>query len=143
VAVLVDVVELAEKRERFVPTHVRLERADHVFRARRDSLYFSREFGFLFGRSLETREIEAAPVSNQIAVGVDQLVDEVIEGAPQVVNRLSDDHSNHGGDLLANLEPKDIRLRVLIAHDTIRVGFAKGLDSPFEVRDVLFGPFDF
>jgi hypothetical protein len=34
-------------------------------------------------------------------------------------------------------------LRVLLSDNVIRTGFEKGVDSPFEIVDVVFGPFDF
>ena len=142
-AVLVGVVQFMEFPESIIPTLVRLESADEVFRRRAHSLYFSLNRGFVLGGSLVDRKLGL--VVRGSAGGLHQLPSKVTETAAQLVDGLSRDDGEFQGWLTR--APRYIesvsRLRVVLGKDTIRVGAAEGADPGVELIDVVFGPFDF
>jgi hypothetical protein len=142
-AVLVDIVKFVECPKIVAPTLVRLERVNKPYRSGIHSLYLSRRFGFVLGRSLADGKI--GPVARGIPVCLNQLPSQVVERTAQLVDGFPDDQGEVFGWLRPNLDPKDALagLRVLVAQHAIWVSFAEGQNPSFKITDVVFGPFDF
>jgi hypothetical protein len=136
-------VELMECPKSIVPSLVRLGSLNEIYRSRTHSLYLGRRFGFVFGRSITDRE--ASLLGRCASICFDQLPSQVVERCPQIVNCITNDESEIVGSISTNLDPKDFvsRVRIVLDERSIRVTVPKDLHSPFEIVDVLFGPFDF
>lgn len=145
-AMLVNVVHVAEAPGQFVPSLVRLYRFDDALRGRGDARYFSLRSGVVVSLGL-LAEWEAGVLPGVAAIGFDQLPSQVVKGGPQVVGGVSNDQRNDGRDLGSELNPMDYipRLRITLGDKTIagRVVPNDGQDFPFQITDVLFGPFNF
>jgi hypothetical protein len=142
-AVFVDIVKVVELPEVVIPTLVWLDGIDETYDVRAHSLYFSRRFGFVFGRSFT--DGKAGGFSGTLPIGLNQLPGQMVEAAPQLVDGLTGNQGKFSRRLGANLNPKNSLsgLRICLAEESIWVGFAKGLQPTFKITDVMFGPFDF
>jgi len=156
-AVLVDVVQLVEPPERFIPSLVRLGTVDSISRHVRHALYFSltRVGGFVFfgGFDIKDRKVDVPLVAfgerstlivNE-AANSDKLIGEMIESGPHVEKNIAGDSSDGVGDRLEFgkiINAMRAGLRLYLAADYIGGGRKIGLDCGIEILDVLFGPFD-
>jgi hypothetical protein len=103
---------------------------------------FSPVSSFIDGRGVIDREHRGRVRLS--TTSFDKLPGKVIQGTSQVVGRVPDDHGQVGRQVRATNEVVALScLRIVIAPELIRLGFAEGLDQPFEVTDVLVGPFNF
>lgn len=140
-AMFVDTVKIMDRPEIVVASLVRLEGVDDCFRTRVNSLYFSRCMGFVFGRTL--KEGKACLGARCLSMCFDKLPHQVIERAAQVVDCISDNKGNDGGDW-REVDPMAFAasLRISLDSDLVQVS-ATSLKCDFELTDVIFGPFDF
>jgi hypothetical protein len=143
-AVFVDVVRVVEAPEKVIPTLIRFDRVDPFFRVFPHSLYFSSFSSFIFVGTDENGETSIPARLRAGTPYLDKLMGKMIEGTPKVL----DDVPSHSEELeTGNRQASEIldglsRLRVFLGSDYVRVGFAEEFRLPFEVREVLFGPFD-
>jgi hypothetical protein len=155
--VLVDVVQLVEPPERFVPSLVRLGTVDSISRHLRHALYFSltRVGGFVFfgGFDIKDRKVNVplVPLREPSALIVnkapdsDKLIGKMIESGANVEKDFAGDSSNRVGDRFdfgKVIDAVRAGLRLYLAADYIGGGRKIGLDFGIEIVDVLFGPFD-
>jgi len=141
---LVNNVEMMDQPEIVVSSLIRVQSVDHAFRDRADSLYLSQKVGFIFGRSVKNRELNP---SRDVAVRLNELPNEMVEGAPQIVDSIPDDAGEIIGDspVAINSDLLDFvsGLRIILADDEVGVGLAEGVNAGFKITDVILGPFDF
>lgn len=142
-SVLVEVINIVKHPEYLESRLVRLFRPNEVYSRRAHALYFSRERGFISGWRLIEWEVGFSVGGS--AVCLDQLPCEIVKSAAQVVCDLASDNGDCGRQRGADANPECplLRLRVIITPECVWVGVPKGYDFPFEIVDVVFGPFDF
>lgn len=139
-SVLIRNVETVQTPEGVVPSLVRLQRGDHVFRGVADALCYSRRFGFVILPGPPNRERRF--VGGVVAVGEHELVDEKIEAGPQVVDGVADNRAPTGRRLFADLHAPDLvaRVRLVLCEDTVWIGPEECPDLGIKLVDVLLGP---
>lgn len=155
-SVLIDVVKLAEFPERVVPSLVRFGLVDSIYGRLRHALYFSSTRGFVFRGAVGIDNGETDALA--LAVGersgkidlpnVHKMPSEVVEGASDVLNGVASDQCNFdghdsGASEVIHRGQHIGKLRIWLGADFIRLGVQEGLDFPLQIKDVLFGPFDF
>jgi len=146
-AVLVDIVKSVEGPKVIsIPTFVWFERANRIDSVLPHALYFSNKAGFkLFGA---TRDGEACivPVAFK-PPGADQvqLLSEVIERTSEVMEDVTGDSRDIGGDGGDALDVINqlSRLRIALSSDFVGFGIEKDAECRLKVSDVFFGPFNF
>jgi hypothetical protein len=146
VAVLVDNVKVVNQPQKIVPpvsSLVRFGFPNEFYGTRRESLYYSRHLGFVFGSRFTDRKLMLS--SRLAAAGLNELPDQMIQGGSQVVYGVADDTGEIVGDFGSDFNPKDLlsRLYILFEDDSMSVGLAKGRELLFKLSDMVFGPFDF
>lgn len=141
--VLVVRVESVQTPEGVVPSLVRLGCSDCCLGLGADSLCASKSSGLKLLRASRNREHRL--VGGLAAVREYELPYEVVERASQVVDGIPCDESPPRVRLFADSHaPEEIaRVRVFLSDDHIGVTLDEGGDMRVEIRDVLFGPFDF
>jgi hypothetical protein len=89
-AVLVDVIKFVDSPERVIAAFVRFEPIDSFYSLGSHSLYFSSLVGFIFGESLRNRKFDLSKllVGNVGTAGQSELVCEVIQSCPEIVNNI-------------------------------------------------------
>lgn len=145
--VLVGIVQLVEHPELVtLPSLVRFQGQDVVYGVRGQSLYFSSQRGFVFLRGVMRPDEERDfPVGSATRV-VDQveLLDQVVESGPEVLDGIPSDNADVGWKL-GELEDA-IRwasgLRVNLGANFVQVAVENGVDDLCELSDVMFGSFD-
>lgn len=146
-AMLVDIVKLVQMPERVIPSLVRLASVDSFYRSLRHSLYFSGRFGFVFRGVVGDREAgRPENLFTGSSVDLREVVGEVIQRGPEIEQSVSSDGRNLSGRIFSLNEIIDLCARnmvVWLEADSIRISLKKCADFPFEITDVLFGPFDF
>lgn len=148
-SVLIDAVEFVDMPERTIASDVRLYTADEFLRFGMDLLYFSLANGrcILLGTLLQIiltdREVRILPGGS--AISLDKLPSQMIKGASQVVDSISDDCANLVGNRLdaVDIEGYVRNLRYVLGPQSIGFRIAEGSDSNIQIADVLFGPFNF
>jgi hypothetical protein len=122
---------------------VRLEFADSLYSLIPKSLYFSERFGFVFRGVFGNRE--EGLVQFESGVPTEQQIGHVIQCGSQVLYDITYDCGNRIRQLLEIYE--DIHgpsaLRITIGSDFISGRLEICGDLDIEIRDVLFGPFNF
>lgn len=141
--VLVSNIEVMNYPERFVPSLVRFGCANCVYSGFRHAAYFSRVHSFVFRGVVE--DWKTSPSRGGAAVNENELVCQMIQGAPEVMNNVPSDKANGGrrvlqiGDIKSvvsgtwiGLTSNGVRVRIV---DEATAGRA-------QLVDVLYGPFD-
>lgn len=109
------------------------------------ALYFSVKKGFVFLSVIRDGEVEILVRSRRAKSNEAQLIGQVIESAPEVLDCVPRDGNNDSGNwcdtgyLIAQFS----KLRIFLFDDAIGMSAEEGVDLPFEIDDVLFGPFNF
>jgi hypothetical protein len=147
--VLVRDVEIVDGPQRLmVPSLVRLERKQEVDKRLRGSLYLSGSQGvpLLFGGDARFAPDRERGVGGHLAPATaDGSAGEMVEGRAKVVNRVPRDEGDGCRDRRVDLDNALVALRVLrvvLLDECIWVGGIEGDELPFEIIDVLLGPFD-
>ena len=145
-AVLVENVKVVNQPQVIVPptpSLVRFGFPNEFYGTRRESLYYSRELGFVFGSRFADRKLVLSAGIRLTDHG--ELPDQVVQGRPEVVYGIADDTGEVMRDFGPDFDPKDLlsRLRILLEASSITVGFTKGRELLFKLSDVVVGPFDF
>lgn len=145
--VLIDVVETVQLVEGItLPSSVWFGSADSVYGILPHSLYFSRESGFVFSGVLEDWEIHMGERTRSVRPHVHQQVGQVIKSAPKIMNRIADDKGEVEGKILSNGEIVAALsgLRIVLEPSRICAFFMDECgERRIQIKDVLFGPFDF
>jgi hypothetical protein len=146
-SVLVDVVELVEQPKFLsLPTFVWFDVVDRFDRVLPRALYFSTSTGLVFRGIRGDREVSSLPrVGGDPSSDLDEIVRQVIEGTSEVLDGISSDGcdlSRNGIDSRGIIEALS-RWRIRLYPMSIRLGLKEGFDSPLQIIDVLFGPFEF
>jgi hypothetical protein len=128
-----------------LPSIVWFGTIDRVYSVLPQALYFSRSAGFELRGATVGREINVAIANGSGIVDKPQLLSQVVQGAPEILQNISGDCSN---GIRYFFDSKKIidqatRLRVALGPDFIRVGVEEDPDLSLEIDDVLFGPFNF
>lgn len=148
VAVLGEVVQFVEHPELVsFPSLVRFERIKGSNDACIDSLYFSLTIGFVLCESFgvfRDREVDVPTIHSRIALE-EQSVSQVIENGNHIANRIPGDLRDVIGNAIdmANVIDQFSRVRIALDSDFVWAGIKEGADCLIQIRDVLFGPFDF
>lgn len=142
-SVFVNIVQSAELPEKVIPTLVRLERVDSINALGTEFLYFSTTLRrHVVIKTLPKREMNIL-LGSAGRIGSHQSECEIVKSASQIVENVSDDCGNSARNLRDELNVDDlISVRILLSSEEITV-FREGIQSNFEITDVLFGPFDF
>lgn len=142
---LVDIVQIVEGPEYLVPSLIRIGSADDICGLRVDSLYFSARLGFVLLQTWKDRESRLMLPLRLIPGGENQLMNEVVEGASQVVDRVSGDQGQFFRDRRTLLQKANshVLFDIILWADRVSIGIEERGVFPCEIRDVLFGPFDF
>jgi hypothetical protein len=79
------------------------------------------------------------------AVGEDNLAQQDVESASQVVNCVPDDEAKTVRDRLADADAADVlsAIRIEFTSDEVRIALAKSFDFEPQILDMLIGPFNF
>lgn len=141
--VLVVRVETVQTPEGVVPSLVRLGRLNSCLGLGTDSLYASRQSGLKRLRASGDREHRL--VGGLPPVREYELPDKMVEGRSEVVDGVSGEEAPSWVRLFTNsYAPDEIaRIRIFLSDNQIGVAVIESGDARFEIRDVLFGPFDF
>ena len=153
-AVFVDIVKSINEPERVIPTFVWLDFVDSLYGRLRHSLYFSHLSGFVFFGAIKDRERDVSErivrplgVSDPIGANKDKLVSQVVQGASEAVNDVSEtqrDIKMRRGDL-RNIIMQLSGLRIALGSEFVGVGFERGPTDGerLQLVDVLIGPCNF
>ncbi|HKG62375.1 MAG TPA: hypothetical protein VKB05_21620 [Pyrinomonadaceae bacterium] len=151
-AVLVDVVKLTESPEKIVPSLVRFGIIDSIYSRLRHALYFSFARGFVLCGAVRVdygkTDLLLLPAAKGNALlgasDLHQMPSEMVKGASQVLDSLP---GNQGDSGCHGLNTGDImlrecvgKLRIWLDTNFIRITIQEGLDSYFQILDVLVGP---
>ncbi len=139
-SVLVNIVQFMDTPERIIPAFVWFEPIDSFYRLWPDTLYFSSLLSFVSVGILRDRKLYST--GGRFAVPNNrQLICEVVESTPQTMDDIPRCGENFKG---INRETLHVRgLRVILSNTHIQVFVPAREDYPFEVTEVLFGPFNF
>jgi hypothetical protein len=145
--VLLNAVKCLNTPEQVIASLVWFERVDRFERIVRRSLHLSALKGFVvLGSAVSNWKVDGPRLWRIVPrVGADQLIGEMVEAAHQI---LDDVPGNQGETIGGGLDRADVinqlaRLRITLGPNFIRVGIQESPDLSLQVRDVLFGPFDF
>jgi hypothetical protein len=144
-AVFVDVIQLVEMPKRVVPTSVWFESIDTFNRIWPRTLYFSSELGrHVFRGAVCDGEPDVAARSLRGDALSNQLVNQVIESGPKVLEYIASNDGDGRRDLLNSRNVIDMlsRLRIYLLSNSIGLESVKAVEREIEIADVLFGPFD-
>ncbi len=74
-----------------------------------------------------------------------QMVGQMVEGTPEIMNRISDNERERVGNISSTTEIVDAfsRLQIVLMEKGIGVFGQKGIPLGLHITDVLFGPFNF
>src|ERR1044072_86982 len=136
-------VECVQPVEFVCPSTVRLGRVDIVLGSIRHSLYLSSLFGFVTLGGCKNR---IASAHRGFAPGdQNELIGEMIQCAPQIVNSISGNQGEFDGRDANIIDLKNIifHLRVMRTVNEIRLGIEEPITGNFKVTEMLFGPFNF
>lgn len=141
-SVFVNLVKLVDSPESvagvFVPTLVWLGTVNEVYGLLPHALYFSDVFGFVF-RGTFTDRVACNTFDRSVTRGLYEPPRQIVKGTPQTMEGIARDDSNFRGNLRNTLSG----LWVVLAPNSILVGFKERLTSEPKILDVLFGPFNF
>jgi len=124
-------------------TSVWFDSVDGIYGGLPHSLYLSRAFDFVYRRGLVNGKVYTAKRAGDSSADSYQVMGEMVQGTPQIVDSISNNKRNDRGDVFSHrqivsaLSP----LNIIIISDVISVVFEKHLPLGFEITDVLFGPF--
>jgi len=127
-----------------VPSVVRLQFLDQSKNVSiLNSLYFSVvkfDFRFLFGLSLENRELDKPGRGSRSAVG--EMPNDMIQTGPQMMDNLSGENSEtQRNNLIAVIISRFLEsLVVRVGDDWVLPVLDKEIDLGLQIRDVLIGP---
>lgn len=146
-AVLVGIVQLVEHPELVaLPSLVRFQCQDVVYGARRQSLYYSSQRGFIFLRGVACPDEKRDSSINSGTGVADQveLLNEVVERCPEILDGITSDNGDVGWKLgeLEDAVRWASGLRINLGAKSVQVAVENGRDDLCELRDVMFGPFD-
>lgn len=144
-AVFVDVVKFVETPERIIPTLVWFNRVDSFNRIWPHALYFSSSVGFVLRGVVGVRNRETGLPIGRSAADENELISQVVKGAPDIMECVSSDNRQSHGDFTHADKIIDQLscLRVALGSDYVWVGHKERPDFCLKITDVLFGPFDF
>jgi hypothetical protein len=141
---LIDQVKSVETPKCVIPTLVWFDSVDLVYGVLPHAPYLSKLSGFVFRGGVEDRKVHVSEGAGPSGSYLDELIGQVIEGAPEVLQDVASD----GGDINVNVLDTDqvvdglSRLRIALGSDYVGVGVEKGFEGNIQLLDVLFGPFD-
>lgn len=146
-AVFVGIVQFIEDPESVsLPTLVRFERQEVFDGTGGQSLYFSLQRGFVLRSSVLSTNKEGditvgcrPGVINQVEV-----LNQVVERGTQVLDNITGDDTEERVNLwdLGKAIDWASGLRIALDRESIQIGIEQCMDALFELREVMFGPFD-
>jgi hypothetical protein len=142
----VGIVKFIEAPEFLSPAAVWVERADSVFSFLGHSLYFSFKYGFVLCGSLGNGK-PSNTVSGLVPVGQDKVPSKMIEGSSEILQDVPNNSREVIGErrAFAKLKNQISSFRLVLSENWIWCGAPseEEMDTPIELSDVMFGPFDF
>lgn len=144
--VLLYVVQSVQCPDRVIPSFVWFESVDCFERLLPYTLYLSALFGFVFLGTVGDREVDPVGVRRAVPrVATNDLVGEMVESAHKVFNSVSSEQGQAVGRRFDARYVIDqlARIRIVLDSDFVGIRLKESSDLAIEVRDVLFGPFDF
>jgi hypothetical protein len=145
-AMLISTVQAIEDGQlRTLSSVVWFDTVDRVYSVLPQALYFSRSAGFVQRGAAVGGKIEVSGRSIGSTVNQEQLVDQVVEGAPQVLDHISDDGAEVERDWSGFRQIKAwlANMRIALGRDFVGMRCGKDPDLGIDLSDVLAGPFDF
>lgn len=144
--VFVEVVDLGDGKEHVVQSIVRLHKLDKSLGFRSDASYF-----FCSLTRLKMLSVLADWQSSRsvwpAAASLNKLPYQMIQSGPEVVGDISSDQLDGNRDRPVVFDPIDyvscFRIRITRKQLSTRVVLDERRHFPFEIHDVLVGPFDF
>jgi hypothetical protein len=136
------VVKVVEKSERIIPATVRLEMVNDYYRARVHELYFSATLGiFVPGHILGKRKgaLLQNILSNGRAVGINELVAQVIQGTPEIPNNVPGGSERIHRDIVGIRHTVERGLSMLVGSNSVTV---MSVEKSLHIDEVLLGPFN-
>lgn len=139
--------KVAVREDAIRRTFVWFDRADYVYNILPKARYLSDSNGFVF-RGRETNgESEVLRGDSSLVLGSENLVDRVIQSAPEVLGYVTNNcrdnkrHLPNVADVIDDLS----RIRIALSPDRVSVGLArtKSENLSLHITEVLFGPFNF
>ena len=145
-AVFVDVVQLVEIPEQVISSFLWFDRVDSMYSVLPHTLYFSSELGrHVFRGTVADRK--GSLYRGSSATSKDKLISQMVEGTPQVLQSITSDSRQFQWNIsdASDVIDKLFRLRIGLGSDFIWRGWPgqKGSDRGIQIKEVLFGPFDF
>jgi hypothetical protein len=125
-----------------LPSLVRFGIPNLIFSTLRHAVYLSSAHGYTVRGVSEDWEL-SEPIRRP-ATRDDKLIGEMIESAPQVVQSVANDKRDVSADRfdLQCLKSVLSRLRIVIGRGFVKIACTEFVPSDFQIREVLFGPFD-
>src|SRR5437899_1461429 len=115
-----------------------IEYVDDIFAG---ALYLSLNRGFISIPVLSVREVD---VFSRLPVEPNEITRQEIQGGPQIVNSVSENHRETLGNALAHngLQEALAGLRIVLDNRRIWISCGEVPNPSIEIIDVLIGPFD-
>jgi hypothetical protein len=128
-----------------LPTLVWFERAENIYGILPHSLYFSANEALVFGGVGCDKEAGVVPVFSTARANEVELLGQMIEGRPEILDGVAQDHGNFSRDGIDFGHVVDWLACLRIALDAHSVGICstEGAERVVQVSDVLMGSFDF
>ena len=143
-SMLVPIVKFPKFPEQIVSTLVWFDRIDALYSLLPHSLYFSSKLGRHVFRG-RIRDGEGCNSGWGLPVRQDELVSEVVESTPQVLENIASDRENPRRNIadLGHIKRALSRLNIILEPNFIGVGFEESIEDDVQIVEVLFGPFGF
>jgi len=145
-AVLIDVVQAIENPDLVaLPSFVRLDTEQRINSILPHALYWSTKSGFIFFGAIPNDESNIFIGSGNTTVNEQQLISQMIQCAPQVLNHISSDGGDderdmlHARQIMAHLSG----LNIILGNNVIRIAAKECNKFDLKIDDVFFGPFNF
>lgn len=139
--VLIVNIEFVDHPERRVTRLVRLERADYL-----DDLWAGLVYTSIIDRRLKVLPFddrELGLLRDRALLQADGIANHMVEGRPEVVNRVAQQQGHAVGHPLSHSHPEARvggRIAITFDNEAIRASLSECRDFPLQLTDVLLGP---
>jgi len=140
---LIDVVKDMNDPRHLAPTaSIWLDRVNGIYGSLPHSLYFPGRFGLVFCRVLENWEIRSGGWATLAGGYRNEMIGDVIEGAPEVLEGIPGDDWYDGRNIVGVIKPIDSisSIGIIPQSDSISTLLREAAPLGLKVKHVLFGP---
>lgn len=141
--VFIQGVEFMKNPQRGIPSLVRLQPLNEAAGLGANPCYFSNRVGFkVLGSAADGKARASTCLSLVVS---NQITHEVVQTRPKVVDDITNDGRQLGWQRFVNTHAIDVisSSRILLSDHFVWAAFVEDFDGRLQLRDVLFGPFDF